>query len=120
MSEEVREAIALKPCPFCGGDDVAVLANAINCLGCGGGVHIPHWYQGMDGSEAIEAWNRRAPLIALCEGNSSARDLAPTITDARVSCDARHAETLKTCPGCGVSEGHHHKSDCRILWGGQP
>ena len=54
MSEE------LKPCPFCGSDDVDLQCYEddgfhVVCGKCGG--NMPGWD---DPDEAIEAWNRRA------------------------------------------------------------
>lgn len=78
------------------------------CVGANGIGHFPvAWvYEEHDAAfiaassperviELLDENERLKGLIALCEGgNSSARDLAPTITDARVSCEARHADTL--------------------------
>lgn len=55
----------LKPCPFCGGDDLITNANSVECESCGGSVCVD-WSPGMDGREAAEVWNRRS--LTLSEG----------------------------------------------------
>ena len=58
MSMEMSEEIKLKPCPFCGGNDVVAeetyMSGYVRCRGCGaeGGFRYSH-------DEAVAAWNRR-------------------------------------------------------------
>ncbi len=58
MSMEMSEEIKLKPCPFCGGNDVVAeetyTSGYVRCRGCGaeGGFRYSH-------DEAVAAWNRR-------------------------------------------------------------
>jgi len=50
-----RDVIALKPCPFCGGEaDHIEGSRIVECVTCHGG-----FYEGSE-AEAIAAWNRRA------------------------------------------------------------
>ena len=58
MSMKMSEKIKLKPCPFCGSDDVVVeetyTSGYVRCRDCGaeGGFRYSH-------DEAVAAWNRR-------------------------------------------------------------
>lgn len=54
----------LKPCPFCGSEDVHLIENdrgksevSITCKDCN--VWVDHMFDAMSKEEAIELWNRR-------------------------------------------------------------
>ena len=56
----------LKPCPFCGSEDLKIYSNAFEnyyvvCLGCGASGRN---YRSVE--KAKEVWNRRAYICAVC------------------------------------------------------
>ena len=61
----MKENENLKPCPFCGSDDLRLVKTIstgryiMKCLGCRKQVYFDS-VECMDRKEAISAWNRRA------------------------------------------------------------
>ena len=58
-------AITIKPCPFCGYDDVEidVIDVGIVAICCPECMTIGPHQDGQRWTQAIEAWNRRAPVV---------------------------------------------------------
>lgn len=61
MTDAVRERVALKPCPFCGGaaqthNHSLEYTVSVRCIGCAAGMP----FVGLDEAEATAAWNQRA------------------------------------------------------------
>lgn len=91
----------LKPCPFCGGDNIQAIQYtqgitlALVCVKCG--ARGPKQIVGlptMDGIDTTEAWNTRAALAASDE----------EAVDARFSVVA---ETIQNNTGCSDSDAVH-------------
>jgi hypothetical protein len=90
----------LLPCPFCGGSNLKVWNNGVECKDCD--CHWPDLGHVGDASrpEAIAAWNRRAAL-------QSAADTPPPL--GTTDLDGTHM-----CEGCGTVL--HHGGHCDCSW----
>jgi Lar family restriction alleviation protein len=59
--EAGMKSIKLKPCPFCGSEDIKLFGTTVNCCNC-----YAQSYSSLHGvakermKDAIEKWNRRA------------------------------------------------------------
>lgn len=110
----------LKPCPFCGGDDVNMGVRphfregkgngwTVLCADCGGSIGYierpdGHFYAEYDTkSEAIAAWNSRAERTCECivEYAKSPLDGKTIVLHRCSSCNELMRPHMNYCPNCG-------------------
>jgi len=87
----------LKPCPFCGGNNLKIWDNSVECVNpdCGAsGPDLGHCVGAKCRIEAIAAWNTRADTATW---NAAIREAAELLGKAAKNQTPARAETVKAC-----------------------